>query len=139
MTVVTKSGTVSGQGASVAVPSAAMLYANEPTEPESSSSRQNANEIRSHRSVTASAAIAFAFEAPAASIIGRDRSVEFVRPAAGEPADVQRDDEIDDRVLLLRLEAASHDLEPARLLDLADRIIVELSVATVVKRDSAYE
>lgn len=53
--------------------------------------------------------------------------------------DVQRHDELDDRVDVLGGEAAPLDLEPPIVVGLADPVGVELPVASVVERDAADE
>jgi hypothetical protein len=58
---------------------------------------------------------------------------------ADQPADVERDHEVDDGVAAPLGEAAALDLHPPLGLHGADLVVVELAVAAVVQRDAADE
>ena len=62
-----------------------------------------------------------------------------VAAARHEPAHVQRDDEIHDRVLAGRGEAALLDRQPPVSRDLPDLVSIVLAVSTVVLRDASNE
>ena len=104
--------------------------------------RQKSNETRSHRLVIRSASAAVVSSTPAATRRRRSASAmwaaspfaDITATVGDQPVHVHRDHQIDDRVLAGGCKPGFLDLDPAIAGNLTDRVVVELTVATIMQR-----